>query len=82
MTEKDKQELDVLRIHVQKLLMDADRRDHELRMLHKCVTEQEDQLDRLSRLLAMLGLLPDDLDAPGALTSKATLLLRLSRPDN
>jgi hypothetical protein len=62
--------------------MDADRRDHELRMLHKCVTEQEDQLDRLSRLLAMLGLLPDDLDAPGALTSKATLLLRLSRPDD
>lgn len=82
MTEKDKQELDALKIYVQQLQIDADRRAHEMVMLHKCLAEQDWQLNKLSRLLRMLGLLPGDLDAPGALTSTTTLLLRLSRPDN
>lgn len=82
MTEKDKHELDVLRLHIQQLQIDAHRRDHELITLQIHTTEQRHQLDRLTRLLAMLGLHPDDLNAPGALTSKATLLLRLSRPEN
>lgn len=82
MTEKDKHELDVLRLHIQQLQISAHRRDHELLTLRKHAAEQQQQLDRQTRLLTMLGLLPDDLNAPGALTSTPTLLLRLLRPAN
>ena len=79
MTDKDKQELDTLRIQIQCLQLDAHQRNHQLMMLQARTSKQERQL---TQLLDMLGLLPDDLDAPGALTAKATLLLRLARPSN
>lgn len=79
MTDKDKQELDALRIQIQCLQVDAHQRDHQLMMLQQHATRQD---RHLARLLTLLGLLPTDLDAPGALTAKATLLLRLARPAN
>jgi hypothetical protein len=76
MNDKDRQELNVLKVRLQQLQIETHQLDHELIRLRTHVAKRD---QHLSILLSMLGLLPDDLDA---LTSTATLLLRLSRPEN
>lgn len=78
MNDKDKQNLEALHAHLMHLQVKCHQQDHELMHLRIHSVEQD---SKLKQLLTMLGLVPDDLNAPNALTT-ITTLLRMRRAEN
>ena len=79
MNDKDKQ-LEELIIHLTTLQTQAQQQSHQLMALQVHAAQQD---ERLERLMALVGLLQEDVERPDALTQKdKSLLLRVRRALN
>lgn len=80
MTDKDKQQMEVLKLHLTDMQIRCHHQDHELMELRVHAARQD---SLLNQLLNLVGLLGDDIKDPNALTVEdKSLLLRVRRALN
>lgn len=78
MNDKDKQQLDALQAQLTAMQIKCHQQTHELMTLHQHLVAQD---KKMAQLLAMLGLVPADLNVPAELMAM-TAMLRLRRAEN